>query len=204
MIERHAFRQTDDRELARAVRHTIPNPDHAADRSDVDNASGAAPQHRRQKSLRHIEDASDVDRKEAIEIGAVRLHDRADVPHAGAVDEDVEAAGIGQHLLRALRALRFIRDVEFQRHGGGATMNAGRRGPRRRFSAVGDVDTRVRGGEGHRDRGADARPGSGDQGDFVGEIEHRGASATLWSHAQPVKNATVTCYGVVQVTHMGL
>ena len=37
---------------------------------------------------------------EAIEIGAVGLQDRADVADAGAVDQDVEAAGVGQHLLR--------------------------------------------------------------------------------------------------------
>ena len=57
-------------------------------------------QHQRHERLRDVEDTADVHRVDAIEIGAVGLQDRADVADARAVDQDVEAAGVGQHPLR--------------------------------------------------------------------------------------------------------
>ena len=128
----------------------------------------------RQEHLGHVEDAADVDRVDAIEIGALGLQDRADVAHARAVDEDVEPAGVGQHLLRRIARIALVGDVERQRGVRGRSNPLGRRA--RRVARLRSVTkTRaLRGGERVGDGGANARSCAGDQGDFVGQIEHAG------------------------------
>ncbi len=173
VVDRDRAREAEHPGLGRDVARHRRVADEPVRRGDVHEGAAAAARHRRDAGARAEEDASEVDREDAVPALQRVLDDPASLRRAGAVDDDVEPAARGERPLQRLLPGRRLRDVALDDQrlapGGGDRRRrlAGRAGVA--------VDERHRGAlarEAQRDRAADPGTGAGHDRDLVLETWH--------------------------------
>ena len=152
------------------------------DRADIDDASLAGAQGR-EESVRHIENAGEVDRDDVFPVadhGLCRTQHAVAADDAGIVDEDRDLPDLVGDLLRDRDAAFAVRNVERKAFGLAAGIADFLRGlGRRLLIPVEQHDARPLAGIAERDRAPDAGARTGDDGDMILEKGH-GAFPLAW------------------------
>src|SRR4029079_7368088 len=107
MINRQRLRQSHYRKLRCAVCKPIGNAKDAADRGHVHDCSSAPGEHPSDERLRDVESPAAIATIQSIDLGSVRLCDRAPMPYSGVVDEDINRSDLSGYV----RAIRLVRDI---------------------------------------------------------------------------------------------
>ena len=145
------------------------------DRADIDDASLAGAQ-RREESVRHVENAGEVDRDDVFPVvdhGLCRTQHAVAADDAGIVDEDRDLPDLVGDLLRHRDAVLAPGDVERKAFGLAAGIADFLRGLRRRLLVpVEQHDARALAGIAERDGAPDAGACTGDDGDLILEKGH--------------------------------
>ncbi len=112
-MERDVLRERPYRALRRVVGgRRAEAAGGAEDRADVDHRAVTGRLQRIRARLHPEKDARLVDRDRPLPVGERRLLDRGEVAEPGVVDEDVEAAALGEHALDRGTPRLLVRDVE--------------------------------------------------------------------------------------------
>ena len=112
-VERDVLRERPYRALRRVVGgRRAEAAGGAEDRADVDHRAVTGRLQRIRARLHPEKDAGLIDRDGSLPVGERRLLDRGEVAEPGVVDEDVEAAALGEHALDRGTPRLLVRDVE--------------------------------------------------------------------------------------------
>ena len=103
--------QSDERELARAIRSKMRHRHFPADRGDVDDAASASATKVRKRLPDQVEGCPEMKIHSPLEILALHMLERTDLDDAGVIDYDVEAAEMGHDLLDSRLDLRAFEQV---------------------------------------------------------------------------------------------
>ena len=142
--------ERDERGFGGAVDGGVRQAEEAGHRRDVDDVAGVLFLHDRQHGLHAMERAEEIHVEQRLRVGNLGLLERRAQADAGIVDEDVDAAKLGERLCDEIVYVFTAGDI-----------TAGR--------ARGRDNLRACVGKRPRHRGAKAAAGAGDDHDFAGE-----------------------------------
>jgi DNA-binding transcriptional LysR family regulator len=91
VIQRHAFRQSNHRELGRAIRQPIPNSNHPADRCQIDDISRFTIEHSGQKRFREVKHSTNIHLVKTIQIARRSFQDGSHMSDSCVVYQNIHA-----------------------------------------------------------------------------------------------------------------
>src|SRR5690606_15740123 len=92
VVDSHGLGHAHHGEFGGAITEAVTQAGDTASGGHIDNHARTALDHGKQKRLAHVEYAAHVDIIHALEIGAWRFEDGADMSHSGDIGEHVERA----------------------------------------------------------------------------------------------------------------